>query len=71
MKSCPPPLDRSGHAGICMKGAQVEASESIYDKRYTIEVLHTSFLLAGLRKSNWIFDISPPALHGHGCMAAS
>ena len=38
-------MDRSGHAGICMKVAQVEASESIYNKRYTVEVLHTSFLL--------------------------
>ena len=28
-------LDRSGHAGIRLKVAQVEASESIYDKRAT------------------------------------
>ena len=51
VKSCPPPLDRSRHAGICMKVAQVEASVSIYDKRYTIEVLHTSFLLGWATKN--------------------
>ena len=50
VKSCPPPLDWSGHAGICMKVALVEASESIYDKRYTIEVLHTGFLLGWATK---------------------
>ena len=37
-----------------MKVAQVEASESIYDKRYTIKVLHTSFLPQGVYlKKNW------------------
>ena len=51
VKNCPPALDRSGHAGIRMKVAQVEASESIYDKRYTIEVLHTSFLLSWATKN--------------------
>ena len=30
VKSCPPPLDRSRHAGICMKVAQVEASAGIH-----------------------------------------
>ena len=38
VKSCPPALDRSGHPGIRLKVAQVETSESIHDKRYTIEV---------------------------------
>ena len=51
MKSCPPALDRSEHAGICLKVAQVEASESIYDKRYTIEMLLTSFLLSWATKN--------------------
>ena len=49
--SWPRCMDRSGHAGICMKVAQVEASVSIYDKRYTIEVLHTSFLLGWATKN--------------------
>ena len=52
MKSCSPALDKVGmHAGIYMKVAQVEASESIYDKRYTVEVLHTSFLLSWATKN--------------------
>ena len=44
---CPPALDRNGHARICLKVTQdqVEASELIYDKHYTIEVIHTSFML--------------------------
>ena len=66
-------MDRSGHAGIYMKVAQVEASESIYNKRYTVEVLHTSFLLdwLGYEKPtrSLTFVISLPTLHGHGCMA--
>ena len=46
LKRCLPALDSSGHAGIYLKVGQTEVSESIHDKLYTIEVLHTSFLLS-------------------------